>query len=213
MGRAYERGIIVGTVIVFLAWMSGAFAADVRLAWEAPVSNTDGTPLTDLAGYKVSRGAASLVYTETRDVGNVTNYLWTGLAGGTLTWVPTYTASVTSTTMTITWPTPGSIAAGMTNFFAGTAVNTSGVESDYSTELAYQVPAPVADNFTARWGTLLTQLTNTVVLGAVPVFSGVRSAFPRTTLYFACVEDDATNAAIVAVNNRKPKPPKAMRVQ
>ncbi len=36
-----------------------AFAGTITLAWDAPTTNTDGTPLTDLAGYKIYYGPTS----------------------------------------------------------------------------------------------------------------------------------------------------------
>jgi hypothetical protein len=44
------------------------------LAWNAPATNVDGTPLTNLAGYKIHYGTASGSYTTTLVIGNVTNY-------------------------------------------------------------------------------------------------------------------------------------------
>src|SRR3972149_418317 len=41
------------------------------LMWEAPTTNIDGSPLTDLSGYKVYWGAVSGTYTGVKDVGNV----------------------------------------------------------------------------------------------------------------------------------------------
>jgi hypothetical protein len=46
------------------------------------MTNTDGTPLTDLAGYKIYYGTTSGTYTTSIDVGNVTNYTLTGLTPG-----------------------------------------------------------------------------------------------------------------------------------
>ena len=40
----------------------------------APSINEDGTPLTDLAGYKIYYGTASGNYTNNVDAGNVTSY-------------------------------------------------------------------------------------------------------------------------------------------
>lgn len=42
------------------------------LSWDAPTTNTDGTPLIDLLGYKVYWGIVSGTYTGNKDVGNVT---------------------------------------------------------------------------------------------------------------------------------------------
>jgi hypothetical protein len=53
------------------------------LAWSAPTTNTDGTLLTDLAGYKVYYGTSSGNYTSSLDIGNVTTYSVNNLALGT----------------------------------------------------------------------------------------------------------------------------------
>jgi len=51
-----------------------SFAEMVSLAWTPPTENMDGTPLTDLAGYKIYAGAASGVYVSAVDLGNVTTH-------------------------------------------------------------------------------------------------------------------------------------------
>lgn len=43
----------------------------VVLAWEAPVTNEDGTPLVDLAGYRVYYGKESAAYSSVVDVGSL----------------------------------------------------------------------------------------------------------------------------------------------
>jgi hypothetical protein len=53
------------------------------LAWSAPSTNVDGTPLTDLAGYKVHYGTSSGDYTAAVNVGPTTEYSITDLAPGT----------------------------------------------------------------------------------------------------------------------------------
>ena len=66
--------------------MTGAVekaSATISLNWTAPTTNTDGTPLTDLQGYKVYYGSGSPCnYTTTLNAGNVTTYL-INLASGT----------------------------------------------------------------------------------------------------------------------------------
>lgn len=57
-------------------------AADVNLSWDAPTTNEDGTPLTDLSGYKVYYGNLSGEYNNTEDVGNLTTYKVTNLGDG-----------------------------------------------------------------------------------------------------------------------------------
>lgn len=105
------KGLIVALVLL-LATVS--YAADVRLTWDAPTTNEDGTPLTDLAGYKIYWGGVSrgintapptgYPATNVRDVGNVVTYTMTGFTDGD-------------------W------------WFSVTAYDTSGNESRYSNEV------------------------------------------------------------------------------
>ena len=76
----------------------------VSLSWSPPTTNTDGTPITDLAGFKIYYGTSPGSYTASIDVGNVTSY--------TVTDLPT----------------------GMTLYFALTAYDSFGYESDFSSE-------------------------------------------------------------------------------
>ncbi len=92
-------------LLVLVICASQALAYDVTLTWDPPTTNADGTPLTDLAGYKVYYGTSSGNYTTSIDVNNVTTYTVTGLQPGTY-------------------------------YFAVTAYDTSGNESDYSEEVS-----------------------------------------------------------------------------
>jgi hypothetical protein len=60
----------------------GSPGGTIRLAWDPPTTNVDGSPLTDLAGYKIYYGTASGTYGQPIDVGNVTTYTLTGLVQG-----------------------------------------------------------------------------------------------------------------------------------
>jgi hypothetical protein len=53
------------------------------LSWNAPATNTDGTALTDLAGYKIHYGTSPGNYTTTINAGTVTTYVISNLAPGT----------------------------------------------------------------------------------------------------------------------------------
>ena len=55
------------------------------LSWTPPTSNTDGTALTNLAGYRISYGTSSAAMTQTVQVSNpgVTNYTLSNLSPGT----------------------------------------------------------------------------------------------------------------------------------
>ena len=88
-----------------------AFAGQATLSWVAPSINEDGTPLTDLAGYKIYYGTASGNYTHNVDAGNVTTYAFTNLTDG------------------------------KTFYFVATAYNAAKFESKYSNEISKTIPA------------------------------------------------------------------------
>jgi hypothetical protein len=79
----------------------------VSLAWDAPTTNTDGTPLTDLAGYKLHYGASPDVYSTTVTLGNSTSYVLNNLAPGTYYFVVTAvnSAGIESTFSNEAWKT------------------------------------------------------------------------------------------------------------
>jgi hypothetical protein len=53
------------------------------LTWKAPVKNIDGTPLRDLAGFRIYYGTSSFTYTRSIDVKKVTQYTLQNLPQGT----------------------------------------------------------------------------------------------------------------------------------
>lgn len=128
-----------------------AYAGDVTLTWTPPTQNTDGSELTDLAGYRIYYGTASASYTQTIEVANpgATSLVVEGLAEGTY-------------------------------YFAATAINASGIESDYSNEAAKVVepppttPAPpsglavLADNLTAYALSMTDDVLRLYPIGTVP---------------------------------------------
>ena len=75
------------------------------LSWLPPTENTDGSVLTDLAGYKIYYGTTAGSYTSVITVNNpgISSYVVDNLPGGN------------------------------TYFFVITSVTTSGMESEYST--------------------------------------------------------------------------------
>ncbi|MEW6053688.1 MAG: fibronectin type III domain-containing protein [Nitrospirota bacterium] len=92
---------------------SNAYPAQTTLVWKAPTANEDGTPITNLAGYRVHYGTASRSYAQKIDAGNVTTHTVTNLAEGT------------------------------TYYFAVTAYNVSGQESKLSNEISRTIPKPI----------------------------------------------------------------------
>ncbi len=55
----------------------------VTLSWDASTTNSDGSPLTDLAGYKIHYGMSSNNYTQVVDIGNFTGAAINNLSPGT----------------------------------------------------------------------------------------------------------------------------------
>lgn len=80
-------------LILLLLMVSPAYAGDATLSWDAPTTNADGTPLTDLGGYKVYYGTASRVYGTPIDVKNVLTYKVIGVTKGTYFAVTAYDTS------------------------------------------------------------------------------------------------------------------------
>ena len=85
-------------------------STNVTLAWVAPTENNDGSPITNLAGYKIHYGTTSSEYTETVALHNagLTRYVLDSLKSGTY-------------------------------YFAITAYNVQGIESPLSGEITTTV--------------------------------------------------------------------------
>ena len=81
------------------------------LEWDPPTTNTDGTDLAALSGYKIYYRTASGSYETPLDVGNVTSYTINDLS-----------------------------LSPETYYFAVTAYDESGNESDYSNEVSKTIP-------------------------------------------------------------------------
>lgn len=96
-------------VILFIMTFLSAstiYAEELTLSWNAPTADANGDPLTDLKGYTVYHRTEPGNYSQSIDVGNVTTYTVTGLT------------------------------AGLTYYFAVTASDVSGNESEYSNEVS-----------------------------------------------------------------------------
>ncbi len=91
---------------IFFLSAGDTYAGQAILSWNVPTTNTDGSPLTDLAGYKVYYGTVSGAYTQNIDVGNVTTY------------------------------TVPNLTDGGAYYFAVTAYDTASIESGYSNEVS-----------------------------------------------------------------------------
>jgi len=102
-------------LLIILAGCSGGGGGTggptISLAWDAPTTNVDGSPLTDLAGYKVYVGTATGVYGNSIDVG-------TAIQSGN----------------TVTYSLSG-LTPGQTYYIAVTAYDIENNESTYSNEV------------------------------------------------------------------------------
>ena len=65
----------LSSLILALSLSTAAMADNLTFKWDAVTLNADGTPCTDLGGYKLYRGTAKGTYGGPIDVGNVTTYV------------------------------------------------------------------------------------------------------------------------------------------
>ena len=91
--------------LTFSVTVTQISTGSVTLSWTPPQQNTDGSALTDLAGYRIYYGTASRNYDNTVSIDNpgISTYVVENLSPDTY-------------------------------YFAATAVNSAGVESDFSGE-------------------------------------------------------------------------------
>ncbi len=114
------KKILIFCMLIFLVVLGfpvpEVYAGEVQvsLSWDAPITNVDGTPLTDLAGYNIYYGIESKNYSSTIDVKNVTTYKVAVDTAGTY-------------------------------YFAVTAYDITGNESDYSNEISKTINSDYID--------------------------------------------------------------------
>ena len=106
----YAQTAGTGTISMQAAALSQA-AASTMLTWQAPALNADGSPLTNLAAFKVYWGTTPGTYSQSTKISNAAarSYTVSGLTKGT-------------------W------------YFVVTALNSQGVESPYSNVWSKTVP-------------------------------------------------------------------------
>lgn len=88
LGRVRLASVMLATLALTLVGCGAAGVSDgaaprgglgtgtgiAELEWEPPTANEDGSPLTDLAGYKVYYGDGPRQYSEVVDIGDTTQY-------------------------------------------------------------------------------------------------------------------------------------------
>jgi len=107
-GRTKKLSAVIGVVWGLMARLT--FALQVQVEWDPPSSNTDGSPATGVAGYKVRYGTASRNYGIVLDAGNS---LKTALQD---------------------------LREGVTYYIVVSAYDSGKVEGDFSPELAWTAP-------------------------------------------------------------------------
>jgi hypothetical protein len=95
----------------FSVTVQAVATGSATLTWNPPTQNTDGSPLTDLAGYKIYWGTSQGTYPNSVTLTNpgLTSYVVTNLVSGTY-------------------------------YFVATALNSEGVESSYSASASKTIP-------------------------------------------------------------------------
>lgn len=102
-------------LLLFLSVSLAAASGTVTVSWDAPTTNADGSPLTDLAGYQVYYGTTPGSHSTMLKAGTAMQLVVAGLTDGQTYW------------------------------FSSTALDTSENESVFSEEVAYTVPLPPDD--------------------------------------------------------------------
>lgn len=68
IGITVSDGVVSANLPSFSIAVLGATSGSATLSWTPPTTNTDGSPLTDLAGFRVHYGQVSRQYTETLEI-------------------------------------------------------------------------------------------------------------------------------------------------
>ncbi len=132
----HKYGILLGALFSLTSLLN---ATTVSIAWDPPSSYTDGSALTDLAGYRLYHGTASGVYTDNTVIDNVTGLSLTNLPSG------------------------------RTHYFAISAYTSSGTEGARSDELAVPIPPAITLSTVSISITEGTSSTVRVRLEAPPI--------------------------------------------
>ncbi len=73
----------LGSIMSLTTPPAGTHLSTTTLYWSAPATRQDGSPLSDLAGFKIYYGTSPFTYTQSIDVKNVTRYSLQNLPPGT----------------------------------------------------------------------------------------------------------------------------------
>src|SRR3990170_3256250 len=172
------------------------WAGDATLSWTAPCTNTNGSALTDLSGYKLYYGTQSGSYSKTLDVGNATTYRVQSLSAGSYYFAVTAynsagreSAYSTEAAKTIVADVTAPVVSGVyASSIATDSVKINGMPNEPATsQVEYGMTASLGYSTTADASYLTTHIQ--------PI-SGLA---PSTTYYFRVKSiDEAGNIAVSA---------------
>jgi hypothetical protein len=79
IGKLFWLISIIISLLILLSFGCGggggsSTSYSATLTWDPPTTNADGTPLIELAGYKIYYGTLTRNYTKVINVGNITTY-------------------------------------------------------------------------------------------------------------------------------------------
>lgn len=112
------KTVMFAAVMTTLFLSTGARAASVNLAWDPVTTNADGTPITDLGGYRLFHHTSSLLGMTTAQAMANASVIKTSIPGS-------------GTTFNV-----GSLAASTTYYFRLTAYDTSNNQSGFNVDSA-----------------------------------------------------------------------------
>ena len=138
-----KRLVLLWLLTVLVA--SPAIAGEAVLSWDPPTTNTDGSWLTDLGGYRLYYGTASGNYGSVIDAGNVITHTVTELSGGTYYFAVTaydtsgnesgFSNEVSKTFTSVTIPAPNALQA----VGSGGTITLSWDKPDFTDIAGYQI--------------------------------------------------------------------------
>ena len=136
-------------IILLLLLTRISFAENVKFRFEAPITNTDGTPLVDLTGFKIHQGTTTGTYETIVDIYGVLCTVITNLTIGT------------------------------TYYFVVTAYNESREESDYSNEASKLINMDLVGSCVALLANRNLQLRNIPTRSQVNRVRTIRQGGPN----------------------------------
>jgi len=198
------------------ATVGRAQGAEVKLAWDLPATNTDGTAYQDHAYVVLWHGPSSRNYLVATNDGPGTNFVLTIPDPPPGAWATTnLTVTTTPATFSVTW---SAYSGGWTSIYiAATVCNTAGRQSEYSVELVHSYGAAVS-GYELAWWKESGGATGVIQCALAATYTGTVTNFPRTLLRarpYAVLSDGRRipyGGLAAAIPNAKPSTATNLRV-